>query len=122
MILEIDFIEALQTKKSSLNKRGIMTEQNIKSTFCITMPSGSIIVFEADDNYWYQPCWVVEGQDTKGVPTVRFMPVQKYGMSELVEPFDRRHYLCMYPAEPGIEDHYKSFVTSYHEYLRKDFN
>ena len=99
-----------------------MTEQNIKSTFCITMPSGSIIVFEADDNYWYQPCWVIEGQDTKGVPTVRFMPVQKYGMSERVEPFDHRHYLCMYPAEPGIEDHYKSFVASYHEYLRKDFN
>nr|WP_244148873.1 hypothetical protein [Desulfonatronum thioautotrophicum] len=62
------------------------------------------------------------GEDMDGTPTVRFMPVQKYGMSKCVEPFLREQYLCIYPAEPGIEEHYKRFLAKYHDYLQKEFN
>jgi len=85
-----------------------MNEQNIRSTFCITLLDGS--------------CWAIPGEDREGNPTVRFMPVQKYGMSKCVEPFLREQYLCIYPAEPGIEEHYKEFIAKYHNYLQKEFN
>ena len=97
-----------------------MTEGRI--TQCVTMPNGEVVVFESDDKFWYEPCWAIAGEDRDGNPTVRFMPVQKYGMSKCIEPFLREQYLCMYPAEPGIEEHYKNFVAKYHEYLKKDFN
>jgi hypothetical protein len=99
-----------------------MNEQNIRSTFCITLLDGSVVVFEADERYWYEPCWAIPGEDREGNPTVRFMPVQKYGMSKCVEPFLREQYLCIYPAEPGIEEHYKEFIAKYHNYLQKEFN
>ena len=99
-----------------------MTDENIRTTFCITLLNGSIVIFEADDQYWYEPCWVIEANNERGHPTVRFMPVQKYGMSKAVEPFLREHYLCMYPAETGIEDHYQSFICEYHKYLTQQFN
>jgi hypothetical protein len=103
-------------------RRKTMTEQNIRSTFCITLLDGSVVIFEADDRFWYEPCWAIHGEDKDGQPTVRFMPVQKYGMSKAVKPFLREHYLCLYPAEPGIEEHYKSFVGKYHEYVTKQFD
>lgn len=97
-------------------------EEALRVCMCITMPNGDIVVFKADERYWYEPCWAIPGQDKEGNPTVRFMPVQKYGMSKVVEPFLREHYLCIYPAEPGIEEHYDEFVRLYHNYIDKEMN
>ena len=99
-----------------------MTEADMRITQCVTMVDGEVVVFTSDEQLWYEPCWVIAGEDKNGEPTVRFMPVQKYGMSKAVEPFLRSHYLCMYPAEPGIEEHYKEFVAKYHEFINKGMN
>lgn len=89
---------------------------------CATLLDGRIVVFKSDDEHWYEPCWAIEGIGKDNVPTVRFMPVQKYGMSKKVEPFLRSQYLCMYPAEPGIEEHYNEFVAAYHKYIDAGMN
>jgi hypothetical protein len=99
-----------------------MTAKDLRITQCVTMLNGDVIVFDSDDEFWYEPCWAIHGEDKQGNPTIRFMPVQKYGMSKAVEPFLRSHYLCMYPAEPGIEEHYKEFVAKYHEFINKGMN
>ena len=98
------------------------TDTDFLICMCATMLDGKIIVFKTDEAHWYEPCWAIEGINKDNVPTVRFMPVQKYGMSKKIEPFLREHYLCCYPAEPGIEEHYNEFVREYHAYLNREMN
>jgi hypothetical protein len=99
-----------------------MTEADMTITQCVTMVDGTVVIFEADDQYWYEPCWVIHGEDQGGHPTVRFMPVQKYGMSKAMEPFLREQYLCSYAAEEGIEKAYKGFVQRYREHVERNMN